>query len=932
MKTKNKSVSHCLASCFLVVCLCSVSSVSFGKIVDTVLVRPTSAPAINSEIYKRIGKNLFGARVVILHDHSIPNAEMKSSSDRTDSYRPWGPNYSAVSYSPVVVKSNKQFEPAADMIKNGKFLNSSVSTAVNTVNLPSQFVGSHPAYYNTENKSPVYDSHISTAIFPFANVPGTNLSKDTSLLHFNSPLTQKVQSFNSAPGQLLKPANAVAGSKDQLLRMAALRSQLFTQSIGNNFKGLGSQTFSSSLSVENDFLYQPVIGVLTGSKFQNVVGVRGSLTAFGIPLNINVSNNQAAFNGVNPLNSSLFKFGFSPSMFSGLLKSDLQQYADLKNSVFHGFNFTQYVQQTVTEKVSSLQRDGAAMKNSPLSGYLNDPAQLQSLMKLPDTQIKQRLETAVSDKYAADAKLPNANDSTLRAERVMNYQKADSMAAVISAVKVGLKQNGLSPEKLLLAENYSTGKTSSSFNSSELANGMYTKNPANTLQSLFGSVKDLRIGSFGNQVPGATGTDAKLMNGANLSVRLGSYPLTVGYGTLNDIASIKDEGYNSSIYSYPKNITYVGADMKRSGFGDVKVAVVSSFNGNFNNLQYAAPTLPGNTVAFTVTKGLKFDNVGNFTVDVSKSGTLYSSSFQPGSEAIIEKKAGANYNLNSNLFQSFAVGFTHNLSVPKLGTSDNIYFNYAGLGYQNPANNGYSGSTMKFGGNLKKKLYKNKLTLDFRTDYRSMPLSYTTNDTWRNYQVQFDTRYQVSPKFNLSLKYIDAATSKNMAGVSSSVYSSSKLEFSANDSYKIGKYLSVSQLNVSNQSLSNIYESSSQSSLVNVSYMQSLVLKNSSLTGTLFYNKELSQFKIIGDLLTSDLTYQYQVAKNLQLGSGLTYLNNAAIAKQVGVKQSLQVTAGKHFDISAAVDLRKNLITPQYADLYASTRGEISLKYYFKID
>ena len=755
------------------------------------------------------------------------------------------------------------------------------------------------------------------------------------LSRFPNPLTGNdpaIQTITNTPGSLVKGINGIGSAKEQQQKMAALRSQLISESISKNFGARSRSSFSSSLSVENDFLYQPVLGAVTGKKYVNIIGVNGSLTAFGLPLTVNISNNQSAFGGTSPLNSSLFKFGFSPSMFSGLLKSDLQQYADLKNSVFHGFTFTGYVRQTLIEKVSSLESGAPGKKNSLFGPYLDDFSKLQGLIGLPDKQLRQQLETMVNEKYLSDLKSPNASQAAAQAERQVNYQKADSLAIVIGAVKTELNKNGASPDKLLLAENYLSGKTSSSFNASEAAGNMYTKKPGTPFQSFFGNIKDLRVGSFGTQVPGGTGEDAQLMKGANLGLKLGDYPLTLGYGSLNDINAVKDAGYETSVYAAPKNITYIGTEMKRGVFGDVKVAVVSSFNGQANDVHYATPTLPGNAVAFTVTKAVKVDKVGRFSFDVSKSGTLFSSSYQPGSEALLERKAGASYNLSSNLFQSLAFGFTHNLEMPALKASDNVYFNYAGLGYQNPANNGYSGATMKFGGDLRKSFYQNKLLLDFRTDYRSMPLSYTSSDKWKNYQVQLDSRYQVSSQSNVSLKYIEAATDRNIGGTSVSVYNSKKVELSGNNTFKVGKYFMTSHLSVSSQTLTNTYESASGSSLVNVNYAQSLVLKNSSLTATVFYNKELSTYVLIGDMLTTDLTYQFVLLKNLQLASGATYLNNAAIARQAGVRQSLQFVAGKHFDFNASVDLRKNLITPQYADLYPSCRGELAVKYYFKLD
>jgi len=83
-------------------------------------------------------------------------------------------------------------------------------------------------------------------------------------------------------------------------------------------------------------------------------------------------------------------------------------------------------------------------------------------------------------------------------------------------------------------------------------------------------------------------------------------------------------------------------------------------------------------------------------------------------------------------------------------------------------------------------------------------------------------------------------------------------------------------------------------------------------------------------MLNSDLSYQYTVLKILTLSSGLTYLNNTGVAKQAGIKQGVQIMSGKHFSVSTYLDLRRNLVVPLYPDLYASNRGEVEIKYFFK--
>jgi hypothetical protein len=787
-------------------------------------------------------------------------------------------------------------------------------------------------------------------VYPFGKAPDDVMNNPTGSLFANRLLApigsgaagQALWNNNLAPqpgtpalmNSLKRPAetldNAIqplAAGKNALKNGIKTPPLSISDKIARKMEGIKSSAVAVGVSLENDFRYHPIPGIYTQNKIENVVGLRANLTAFGVPLNINVSNNQAVFNGDNQSAANLYKLGLNPDMFSGLLKNQMQQYTDLKNTAFHGFDFTDYVRQTLSEEVHSVGGQASGLKGSYLNSYLNDGDKLQELIRMSPAELKSKLAAIAVRQSGTMVK----GDTALLtpALRELDQKKADSVAQVITAMKTQLLKKGIDPEKLLLEENYLNGKSSHAFNSSEQLSALMDKKPANGLQSLLTGVKDFRVGSFGSQVPGATDNEGRLVNGANLGIKVSGYPLTFGYGKLDDISSLKDAGYQHSVYSAPKNITYIGGEVRRSVFGKVKFSVVSSFSGQ-GAFSRNNPSIPSNAVAFTLTKFLNFGDLGNFAVNVSKSSTLYNNNYQVGSEAVLQQMAGSSNTLNNDLFQSMAVGFNHDLNSTRLNATEHIYFNYGGLGYQNPANNGNSGSTMKFGGSVRKAMYRNKLQLILRTDFRQMPLSYISNDKWKNYQLQFTGRYQVSNKLNFSVKYLSGGTGKVSDGVSVPVYNTRKFELDANDTYKIGKYYSTSHISIGNQSLNNSYVSDFSSNLLNVSYIQSVAFKSSSVTGTLFYNKELSGYKLIGNLLTSDIAYQYQLFKMLQLSSGITYLNNVDIARQLGIRQSLQLLAGKNYDVNAAVDLRKNLITPKNAALYASTRGELLFRYYLK--
>jgi hypothetical protein len=745
----------------------------------------------------------------------------------------------------------------------------------------------------------------------------------------------KLKNFSEFNLQSVDPSKKLKDAKG-LVSEKLKSTNRFTKSIDDaskrllsKFESINASRFSANLSLENNFRYSPVTGLLGPSKFNIVTGVRGNIIMLGIPLNVSISNNQAAFDQKDLISRNLMKFGLNPEMFSGLVKNQLQQYGDLKNSVFHGFDFSQYVGQTIKEKVSSLQREADAGKTGFLSAYLGDAEKLKSLIRLSPGDLKSKLANVAIQ----DPPHFSGPDSiiALGQWKARNLAKADSIEKVITAMKSGLAKKGVDPQKLLLEENYLTGKTSTAFNNSELLSALRQHNPSGTMQSLLSNLQDLKVGSFGSKVPGATDNEGRLVNGGNVVVKLNRNPFTLGFGKLNEVSSLKDAAYTNSIYSNTQNITYVSGDIRHGFFGTGKFSIVSSFATPQSYGQMANPALPGNAVTLTLTKYINLYSLGKVAVDISRSTNLNNTNYQNRGEAILQTKAGINAtSLTNDLFQSAAFGLTHDLSIRQIGLTDNVYFNYGGFGYKNPANNGNSGSVIKYGGNFKKSFYSNRLNLNVRTDFREMPLTYINNDKWKNHQIQFISRYKFNNHLNLSLKYLAGGTAKVIGGVSNSVYSSQKLEMDMNTSYKIGKQFSMTHVTIGQQGLQNQYASAFSSNMLNLNILQTIAFKKSALTATVYYNKEVSAYHLIGDLITSDISYQYQLFKKVQVSSGVTYLNNGTIAKQAGLRQSIQVFGGKHFDVNASMDLRKNLVPPQYADLYAAARGELSLKYYLK--
>jgi len=565
-----------------------------------------------------------------------------------------------------------------------------------------------------------------------------------------------------------------------------------------------------------------------------------------------------------------------------------------------------------------------------LASHQGNVPKMSQLLDNQQQMVNAQKQAALAGLQSRLLKQPGQTPSASGAanqEKAELEKNAESVASSITGIKNELQFKGYDINKLMQAQELQEGGASKP-GTSETAGSLLNKRPENAVQQVFSRVDALKIGSFGGKIPGNTDGQDMFLNGTAVTYKAQATPITIGFGSTNDMSSLKDADYRSSVYDPPKKLTFIGAQINRGIFGKVNVSFISAINREVANSNYSISTVSSDNVAFTLSKELNVDKVGHFIFDASKSATLSNNNYIAGVQPVIDRQGGLNNDLASTLFESLSFGVNHMLDIRELDMSDNVYFSYSGMGYQNPANTGYGGARMKFGGNVKKSFYKHKLTFTLRSDFNNMPISYSSNDKWKTYQVAIDTKYIIDKKFNVAFKYSTNSTSKMIDNVSSNVYSFQKIQFDGNATYKIGKYFSVSHLTLGKQDFSNNYVSMDPGNMLMINYTQSVVLTKNSITANVFYNKELSPLQIIGNMLTSDISYSYTLFNKLSMSTGVTYLDNQGIVQQTGIRQSLQVFAGKNFSLDTYVDLSKNMITPKYPDLYSQCRAELSLKYH----
>ncbi|WP_443938765.1 hypothetical protein [Pedobacter sp. MW01-1-1] len=760
-------------------------------------------------------------------------------------------------------------------------------------------------------------------------------------------------------------------------------------------------------SIGNSSLFTNGLIQGTSSNFINSTSVSGQLLIWKFPIDLDLVNNYNPLNNQSPLDNNLFKMGLAKPDISQLYKAKLNKYKQFKSSSLQGLGLDLFIKKQIQTKLESklgrpiseypnlqsflnnplalkslLEMDEEQIKmklNSLMEKSISAKIETfnsKDLMSMNESQVREKLEALLNK--TAEGKAPSLSMDQLKgmsesqlkekllalttelqngkssistqqaaigADALLDEQIA-SIANMVQSIKADMNESGLDEETISFlqkfVENKVTQKELQNFFISELAKQPKLSRASN----LYSKIKEFQLGNFSHKIPGSFLNRDLFLNGFNFSLHTLRGPVTIGLATNKDIGQPKDAGFSSSNFSNQQLYSYISVPTTNFSFGSGKLSWVGVYDkslGKEREMINNASSLPKNNLVFTLTQGFSLKNFGKVTVDLSKSATQYKNMGIQGFDNLyINETTMGNY-YRDDFFETLSMGFTHAIDEKRMGLNSSVYFNYSGIGFQNPSQPGIGNMNMRFGGNVKKNFFKNKLTFTVRTDIKNTPISANDNSHWRNYAFQLNSRIRISKSYILNVKYIENGINK-VSGYAMPIYGSKKLQADLTANYKIAGIQSFSYLSLGNQSISNsgmaIQTNVEQANLSNlavnrpnlltVNYTHNLFFTDFSLNGNLFYNKEFGSSPFIGDMLNSDLACQYSLWKSVSLSTGATYLNNQNIAKQIGIKQNIQLLIKKRFDINAYLDLRKNLINPLYPELFSTTRAEFSVRYYLE--
>jgi len=118
-----------------------------------------------------------------------------------------------------------------------------------------------------------------------------------------------------------------------------------------------------------------------------------------------------------------------------------------------------------------------------------------------------------------------------------------------------------------------------------------------------------------------------------------------------------------------------------------------------------------------------------------------------------------------------------------------------------------------------------------------------------------------------------------------------------------------------------------RSLFVNTQLSHQVMVGTRMISANIFYNKDVKNAAIYSSLLNVDAGYHYTLAKLLQCGSSVTFLDNKEVVRQLGVRQQVAAQLLKRVNMNLSVDARKDLIQSSQNYLYGNFRTELSFHY-----
>jgi hypothetical protein len=700
---------------------------------------------------------------------------------------------------------------------------------------------------------------------------------------------------------------------------ARLVPQMQAGAYQNSFKGFTVTAFADNT---------PAAIAKTGFNIQ----LEDQLILGNIPFNIQYANLSGQSTLTDILSDqSLAKVSFDKDAYMKRMSKYVSSNYDLNKYFLGDIDVAGAVKSFATQRISEIQQEMQGTVNG--GAFFKELISAEQLVHLDSNQIKQvllsqsglNLQSSDLDSGYLNVLKERAVSDSLNAElreRIQKVEAAQSYLKKIQSLKIDMG-NGLAIKETLSKQVTTNAQVSGWLNDPMTkANTAKELLPLGFFQRLMLSAKSINIGNIA--ASGTKGSVSDLfMAGAQGSFLSNNNKfLMMGLGKRNDGAGIKDLPFSNSIAPSSFAMQFM-----QFGKGDVDKAhshlgVVNANTKSTDTRQFTPQQLSRNIFVGAISQQLSVGEYGALGVELSKSSTSFNNS-STGNEYALSSKAAA-FTLFNDFWQTLSAGIDFAGEVSEWRLTHRVYLNYAGLGYSNPATPYASRGSLKYGAQLKRSWQKNKIVVGVKMDMQDMSTSPLTNSKWKNQQVAIDARFKLKRNLSLTTQWRQAMMKSVRDNNEVTGFLTRQFTMSSQIGGKIFSLPHSSNVMLGVQQMD---MTGAQSVLVNLNVNHSLVINANMLSFNLFYNRDIKNNALYGNLLTAESAWNYTLVKKVNCSSGATYLDNKDVVRQVGIKQTFNTNLLPKLNANLYLDCRKHLLNTPQNYLFGNFRSEIALHY-----
>lgn len=653
------------------------------------------------------------------------------------------------------------------------------------------------------------------------------------------------------------------------------------------------------------------------------VQLEDNLVIGNIPINISYSN----LGGTSPIDRNLIdqhlkKFSFDKDAYMQRMNAYLNKTYDLKKYFLGDIDVSAAMKSFVSEQINSVNDEIDALAEPQQAAVFKHLLSPEQLIYLDSSQIRRLLlENKTLQLTDADMDSQMTDSLSITSTHGKTVKAAQQYLARIGGLKQSVTQ-GLQVKEALSSQRKTSEHIQEQISDPETSKrNIKELLPLNFIQRLLLQAKSLNAGNIA--ASGSKGGVQNLfMSGVQGEFLNNNKFLMLGLGTTRMGGDVKDASFNTSLDPGAYSMQFLEMGKGDNTESHSHVAVVNANTKNKAYERFNAASLKRNIFVGAFSELISLGEYGKITADISKSNNEFSNTTSGNSYALTSKTAA--FTLLNDFWQTVSAGLDYSGEWKAANMSQRLYLSYSGLAYSNPASVGGSRGTIRYGLNVKRSWNKRKVSVGFRTDMQDIRTSAITDGGWRNRQYMLDAKVRVKKNFSLSTRMGQSTMKSTSEGLLQQGYLNRQVSFSSQLS---GKLFSLSQNNNSSFGLQQMDMMSMKSLLLNLNINHSVIINSNILTVSIFYNKDVKEHAIYGNLFTAESGWSYQLGKIWSCTSGINYLDNKDVVRQIGIRQTVSAALIERLHVNVYGDCRKFLLNTPQNYLFGNFSTQLALNY-----